>query len=153
VLLGIDHVGIACRDIHGSMRRYRELFGLDVVRFEERPASGVLEAMLAVSPTALTTAVGGARDGHRVVSYVQLLQPLRDDTALGRFLHEHGEGIQHVGYAVADLASVVPELERRGARLVPDMPAHGILGSSIAFLEPSSAAGVLTELVEIDEHR
>lgn len=141
MILGIDHVGIACADIQRSMRRYEELFGFKVVKYEERPASGVLEAMMASRDPA------GEPGG--VQSYVQLLQPTRDDTALARFLRENGEGLQHVGLAVTHLASMLNSLTGRGVSIVPDMPSHGIFGSSIAFLEPSSLGGVLTELVEV----
>src|SRR5579863_2734571 len=103
MILGIDHVGIACRDIGRSMERYQELFGVELVKYEERPASGVLEAMLA-SPAGTFSAPGAIR------SYVQLLQPVRDNTALARFLHEHGEGLQHVGYAVTRISPVLTRL-------------------------------------------
>lgn len=142
MILGIDHVGIACADLQNSMARYQDLFDLQLVRLEERPASGVIEAMLAARMHA-EAPPGTLR------SYVQLLQPTRQDTALARFLEEHGEGIQHVGYAVTRIAPVLAHMASRGIHVVPDMPRHGILGSSIAFLEPSCLGGVLTELVEV----
>ena len=141
MILGIDHVGIACADIRAAIARYERLFDLEVVKYEERPASGVLEAMLA---TRAAAPVPGARS-----TYVQLLQPTRDDTALARFLEERGEGIQHVGYAVRSIAPVLAHLAGNDVHVVPDMPAHGIFGQSIAFLEASSIGGVLTELVEV----
>lgn len=143
MILGIDHVGIACADIQRSIRRYEDLFGFEVVVYEERPASGVLEAMMASRDA--PSEPGDAR------SYVQLLQPTRDDTALARFLSVHGEGLQHVGFAVTHLAPHLDRLTGKGVSIVPDMPPHGIFGSSIAFLEPSSMGGVLTELVEVGE--
>lgn len=142
MILGIDHVGIACSDIERSMQRYQDLFELELVKFEERPSSGVLEAMLA-GPAERVGSPGGIR------SYVQLLQPTRDDTALARFLGEFGEGLQHVGYAVTQIAPLLGHLKRSGVAVVADMPTHGIFGSSIAFLEPASMGGVLTELVEV----
>jgi len=142
MILGVDHVGIACTDIQRAIRRYEELFDLELAKYEERPASGVLEAMLA-SRTDPSTMPGGRK------SYVQLLQPTRGDTALARFLRLNGEGLQHVGYAVTSVASVLAHLRTKDVRVIPDMPDHGIFGQSIAFLEASSIGGVLTELVEV----
>lgn len=144
MLASIDHVGIACSDIDRSIHRYQMLFGLQVTKYEDRPVSGVLEAMLRVAPSGSElTALSGA-------SYVQLLQPTRSDTALAQFLRERGEGVQHIGYGVVDLQAALRQLRRHGVNLVPDMPQHGIFGNSIAFLEASSIGGVLTELVQLD---
>lgn len=142
MILGIDHVGIACADIRSTIAQYQKLFDLEVVKYEERPASGVLEAMLA------SRAAAGPDPGGRR-SYVQLLQPTSGDTALARFLEERGDGIQHVGYAVRSIAPVLAHLAGNDVHVVPDMPVHGIFGQSIAFLEASSIGGVLTELVEV----
>src|SRR5579862_1069732 len=119
MILGVDHVGIACTDIQRAIRRYEELFDLELAKYEERPASGVLEAMLA-SRTDPSTMPGGRQ------SYVQLLQPTRGDTALARFLRLNGEGLQHVGYAVTSVASVLAHLRTKDVRVIPDMPDHGI---------------------------
>ena len=61
MLLTIDHVGIACRNLDAAIERYVDVFGLTVVARETNAEQGVEEAMLA-------TASG--------TSYVQLLEPL-----------------------------------------------------------------------------
>jgi len=81
-------------------------------------------------------------------SYVQLLEPLGDDTPVGRFLARRGEGIHHVGYAVADVVSALETIGGRGVRLIDRRPRHGSMGASIAFLHPADLGGVLTELVQ-----
>jgi methylmalonyl-CoA/ethylmalonyl-CoA epimerase len=80
--------------------------------------------------------------------YVQLLEPLGDDTPVGRFLKRRGEGIHHVGYAVADVVSALEAIGGRGVRLIDRRPRHGSMGASIAFLHPADLGGVLTELVQ-----
>jgi methylmalonyl-CoA/ethylmalonyl-CoA epimerase len=79
---------------------------------------------------------------------VQLLEPLGDDTPVGRFLARRGEGIHHVGYAVADVVSALEAIGGRGVRLIDRRPRHGSMGASIAFLHPADLGGVLTELVQ-----
>ena len=65
MLLTIDHVGIACRNLDAAIERYVSVFGLTVASQEVNAEQGVREAMLATESG---------------TSYVQLLQPLSPDT-------------------------------------------------------------------------
>ncbi len=136
MLLQIDHVGIACRDLDAAVARYQEAFGLTVVSREVIPEQGVREAMLRVGQPAAGT------------SWVQLLEPLGPDTPVGKFLARRGEGLHHVGYAVADIRTALAELAPKPFRLIDERPRHGSMGASIAFLHPADLGGVLTELVQ-----
>jgi methylmalonyl-CoA/ethylmalonyl-CoA epimerase len=138
MLLRIDHVGVACRSLDAAIERYVSVFGLAVVSREVNEEQGVKEAMLAT--TGLSTSEG--------TSYVQLLEPLGPDTPVGRFLERRGEGMHHVGYAVADVTAALAEIGGRGVRLIDSRPRHGSMGASIAFLHPGDLGGVLTELVQ-----
>jgi len=143
VLTRIDHVGIACRDLEAATAFYEATFGLTVVSRETNSEQGVREAMLVVSdgPAEASGALAGA-------SYVQLLEPLGPATPVGRFLERRGEGIHHVGYAVADIEAAMAAVSDTGVRLLDARPRHGSMGASIAFLHPADVGGVLTELVE-----
>jgi methylmalonyl-CoA/ethylmalonyl-CoA epimerase len=138
LLTRIDHVGIACADLDRAVGLYQATFGLEVVSLEVNPEQGVREAMLRVGP-------GGGAAGP---GYVQLLEPLGDDTPVGRFLARRGEGIHHVGYGVSDIGSALAEIAGTGVRLIDSRPRHGSMGASIAFLHPADLGGVLTELVQ-----
>jgi methylmalonyl-CoA/ethylmalonyl-CoA epimerase len=133
----IDHVGIAVVNLDAAVERYAETFALEVVAIETNPQQGVREAMLRLGAGALAPA-----------SYVQLLEPLSDDTPVGRFLARRGEGLHHVGYAVDDVARELETLSAQGIELVDQRPRHGSLGASIAFIHPKGLHGVLTELVQ-----
>jgi len=143
VLTRIDHVGIACRDLEAATAFYEATFGLTVISRETNSEQGVREAMLVVSD--LPAEVSGALAG---ASYVQLLEPLGPATPVGRFLERRGEGIHHVGYAVADIEAAMAAVSETGVRLLDARPRHGSMGASIAFLHPADVGGVLTELVE-----
>jgi methylmalonyl-CoA/ethylmalonyl-CoA epimerase len=133
MLLKIDHVGIACKSLEATIERYTSVFGLSVVSQEVNDEQGVREAMLA-------TGSG--------TSYVQLVEPLRDDSPVGKFLAKRGEGMHHVGYEVADVTAALAEIGQTGVRLIDKRPRHGSMGASIAFLHPADLGGVLTELVQ-----
>ena len=141
LLTRIDHVGIACRDLSKAIELYRATFGLEVVSREENEEQGVREAMLAVGPDAAFAVAGGP-------GYVQLLEPLRPDTPVGKFIARRGEGIHHVGYGVADITAAMAAIGATGVRLIDERPRHGSMGASIAFLHPADLGGVLTELVQ-----
>ncbi len=126
-------MGIACRSLDEAIERYVSVFGFSLASQETNEEQGVREAMLA------------ADEGS---SYVQLLEPLGDDTPVGRFLARRGEGIHHVGYAVPDVTAALETIGGRGVRLIDQRPRHGSMGASIAFLHPADLGGVLTELVQ-----
>ncbi|WP_322760755.1 methylmalonyl-CoA epimerase [Frankia sp. Cr2] len=132
----IDHVGIAVRDLDTSIAWYETTFGLTVAAREVNEEQGVREAMLLV----VDAAPGG--------SYVQLLEPIREDSPVGKFLARNGEGVHHVGYGVDDVEGAMAAIAGQGVRLVDKRPRHGSMGASIAFLHPKDTGGVLTELVQ-----
>jgi methylmalonyl-CoA/ethylmalonyl-CoA epimerase len=136
VLSRIDHVGIACRDLDAKIAFYESTFGLTVASIEVNEGQGVREAMMQVGKDAAGS------------SYVQLLEPLGPDTPVGRFLERRGEGVHHVGYAVADITAALAAVGATGVRLIDERPRHGSMGASIAFLHPADIGGVLTELVQ-----
>ena len=127
----LDHVALAVRDLDKAIDDYRRLFGSEPLHREVVEEQGVEEAMIAV---------GG--------SFVQLLQPLSEDTPVGRFLATRGEGLHHVALAVADIDGALEHLKQEGARLVDEEPRIGGGGARIAFVHPKAFAGTLVELVE-----
>ena len=136
MLTRIDHVGIACHDLEEKIGFYESVFGLTVVSREVNEEQGVREAMLHVA------------DAPAGSSYVQLLEPLSEDTPVGKFLARRGEGVHHIGYGVANIRAALDAVGAGGVRLLDERPRHGSMGASIAFLHPKDVGGVLTELVE-----
>ena len=128
----IDHVGIAVPDLESAVERYRETFGVEPVHRERVESQGVEEVLFRVG-----------------VSYIQLLGALAPDTPVGRFLDKHGGGMHHIAYRVDDVVAAIETLKVRGARLVDEAPRPGSRGTTIAFVHPASAEGVLVELVQV----
>ncbi len=135
-ILGIDHVGIAVADLDEAIAWYGEAFGLVATHAEVNEEQGVREAMLS------------AGDGSDNAAAVQLLAPLRPDSAIGKFLDRNGPGIQQMAYRVVDIEATSDALRAQGKRLLYPEPRRGTAGSRINFLHPKDAGGVLVELVE-----
>jgi methylmalonyl-CoA/ethylmalonyl-CoA epimerase len=131
LLMKIDHLGIAVRSIGDSLAFYRDALGLELLGTETVEDQGVNIAMIRVGE-----------------SRIELLEPVSGETAVGRFVAKRGEGLHHICYEVEDLASKLNELKSHGARLLEGYPRRGAEGKLVAFLHPTSANGVLVELVE-----
>ena len=79
---------------------------------------------------------------------IELLEPLSKETPVGRFIERRGPGVQQIAIDVADIESMISDLIDIGVRMVSEEPVIGSDGHRIAFVHPSSAGGVLIELVE-----
>lgn len=133
MFLRVDHVGVAVPDLDEAIAWYDTTFGLRSVHEEVNEEQGVREAMLAVG------------DG---TTRIQLLAPLRPDSAIAKFLDRSGPGIQQIAYTVEDVEAVAETLRGKGLRLLYDAPRRGTAGSRVNFVHPKDAGGVLVELVQ-----
>jgi methylmalonyl-CoA/ethylmalonyl-CoA epimerase len=127
---GIHHLGVAVEDLDAAVDTYRDLYGAELEHRETVPDQGVEAAALRVG------------DGR-----VELLASLGDETPVGKFLASRGPGMHHVAYEVDDLPAELGRLARQGAELIDDQPRRGLYGLQVAFVHPSAAHGVLSELV------
>ena len=127
----IDHVGIAVDGDSPFLGWLGDVFGL-------RP--GPAEDVASAGARVRFIDTGGAR--------LELVEPLASDSPVARFIQRRGAGLHHVAIRVARLDDVLEQLRARGVRLVDDTPRQGAHGTRIAFVHPSSAGGVLVELVE-----
>src|ERR1044071_9836624 len=131
----IDHLGIAVRSISDSLAFYREVLGLELVGTGTVDDQDVHVAFLQVGE-----------------SRIELLEPLSENTAVGRFIAKRGERLHHICYEVENLATKLAELKARGVRMLDGYPRRGAEGKLVAFLHPASANGVLVELTEKADH-
>jgi methylmalonyl-CoA/ethylmalonyl-CoA epimerase len=127
----IDHLGIAVRSISDSLAFYRDALGMEVAGTERVEDQGVTVALLPAGE-----------------SRIELLEPVSEDSPVGRFIQKRGEGLHHICYEVEGLEAKLAELRSRGVRVLDGYPRRGAEGRLVAFLHPSAANGVLVELVE-----
>ncbi len=139
VVLTIDHVGIAVPDLEAAIAFQRQTFGLEVTHREVNEEQGVAEAMLS------------APDAPAGAAALQLLAPLRVDSAIGAFIDRSGPGLQQLAYRVADVEAAAEALRARGVRVLYETAKVGTGGSLINFAHPKDTGGVLVELVQLAE--
>jgi len=129
-MFSIDHLGIAVRSLTSAKGIYEKL-GLTLSPEEVVEGERVKVVMIPVGESRL-----------------ELLEPTGEDSAVAKFLAKRGEGLHHVSLRVPDLAAAVVKLKQDGVRLVSDEIKIGAGGHRYIFVHPSSAGGVLLELVE-----
>jgi methylmalonyl-CoA/ethylmalonyl-CoA epimerase len=127
----IDHIGVAVDDLAEAIALYSERLGMPLQHRETVEEQGVEAVLLGVGE-----------------NHVELLRPLAQETAVGRFLERNGPGLHHVAYGTDDIDSALKAVRDAGLRLIDERPRTGIRNTRVAFVHPKSTGGVLTELVE-----
>jgi methylmalonyl-CoA epimerase len=125
----LDHIGIAVTDLEAALCFYRDALGLDVSTPHVVPIEQVRVTFVPVGESTL-----------------ELLEATTDSSAIARFTARRGPGLHHLTLLVDDLQSALDQLKARGVRLIDEAPRPGAHGSSVAFIHPSAAQGVLIEL-------
>lgn len=125
--LPLDHVAIAVTSLEEVCSLYELISG------ETRTTPEVLEAQ-----------------GVRVafVGSIEFLEPLDPETSVGRFISARGPSLHHVAYRTADIISEISRLKKNGFEVIDPEPRPGAKGHLVTFLHPSTAGGVLIELVQ-----
>ncbi len=126
----IDHLGVAVRALDDALAFWERTLGLRLAGIEEVPHEKVRVAMLEAGE-----------------SRIELLEPAAADSVIARFLEKRGPGLHHVALRVPDLEAALLRLRQAGARILNE-PQTGAGGHRYVFVHPSSAAGVLLELIE-----
>jgi len=129
----IHHIGHAVVDLEAAVDAYARLFGAVAEHRETVPAQGV---------EAVSLRVGSAR--------IELLRPLGADTPVGRFMVSRGPGMHHIAFGVDDVRAALRDAAAGGAELIDEEPHAGLFGLQVAFIHPSSVAGVLVEYVQLE---
>ena len=132
MFVGVDHVGVAVKNLDEAIGVYRDVLGFK------------LEAVHVLTERKVRVAFfssGGETN-------IELLEPIGSDSPVAKFLESRGEGVQHFAVRVKDIEAVLAKLKRKGIALVDDKPRTGAEGAKIAFVHPKSTKGVLMELVE-----
>jgi methylmalonyl-CoA epimerase len=126
----VHHVGLAVADLDAALDTYLALFGAELEHRARVDDQGV---------NAAAVRVGDSR--------VELVEPLGDDTPVGRFLARRGPGMHHIAYRVDDVRAELARLGAAGVHLIDTEPHTGLFGLQVAFVHPDAVHGVLTELV------
>lgn len=127
----IHHLGIAVKDVKLALEDLSKAFGLASEGVEEVPSQKVKVGFLRV---------GEVR--------VELLEPVEEESAVGKFLASRGEGFHHLALESDDIEADLRKAESAGLALIDRTARPGAHGTKVAFIHPKSSHGVLVELVQ-----
>lgn len=127
----IHHIDYVVRDLSRAIEQYRKIFNVPLENRERLESRGIELARFRLGET-----------------WIILVQPVRDDSPVKRFLDEHGEGFFHIAYEVSDVEGVASDLKARGIKLMPDSPRRGVEGWKLVDIAMEETLGVMTQLVE-----
>ena len=131
----LDHIGIACEELD-SASKFWNLIGLIQGEDELVESQGV------------TTRFFSTSEGNTETPKIELLEPTKADTPIGRFLSKRGPGIQQICFRVDNLQEMISFLLENGVQMIDKEPKEGSHGALIAFVHPKSTGGVLVELAQ-----
>ncbi len=127
----LDHIGVAVADLAGAAARWRPLLGAPSGAPEEVRGQGVRVAFLSAGSV-----------------HVELLEAVRPDSPVGRFVAKRGEGLHHLAFRVPSVDAALSDLIRRGEPVVDRNARPGARGRKVGFAQPAAFGGVLVEFVE-----
>jgi methylmalonyl-CoA epimerase len=120
----IDHVAIALPSIASAVPLFRDVLGGQFLSGGDNDETGIRLAHFAL---------GGFK--------IELLQPIHDDSVLGRHLSRRGEGFHHLTFMVDDVDLVERGLAAHGYSTVGTSATHPRWTET--FLPPSATFGAL----------
>lgn len=127
MIKGIDHIGIAIRNVEEGRKFYQFALGFDA----SIPTIGRTIKMSMIK-------AGDVK--------IELMEPVRNGV-IARFLEKSGEGFHHICFEVDDIEAEIKSLMAKGIDMVGKNPQEGAEGK-IAFLRPKATHGVLIELLQ-----
>ena len=127
----ISHLGIAVKDLKTASEMYRKLLGSEPSEMEFVAEQKVNVVKFKIGE-----------------STIELLEGTSPDSPIAKFIEKRGEGIHHVAYESDDVKTDLKRLDEEGFELINREPKVGSDNMLIAFVNPKSVGGVLTEVCQ-----
>ncbi|MFH1699077.1 MAG: methylmalonyl-CoA epimerase [Candidatus Zixiibacteriota bacterium] len=128
----IDHIGIAIENLDQAIETYSLLLNQEPNEIETIEDQKVRVAIF--------------KTGN---SKIELLEGLRTDSPISKFIAKRGPGIHHLCLIVENLELELKRLKASGRQLIDETPRIGTGGSKVAFIHPRSSSGILIELKQL----
>ena len=125
----VEHIGIAVKDLDISIPLFAQLLDSPCYKTEQVESEQVHTAFFQKGETK-----------------IELLQGLKPDSIITRYVEKKGEGMHHIAFEVADIHAEMQRLAAAGFTLLSDVPKLGADNKLICFLHPKGTNGVLIEL-------
>jgi methylmalonyl-CoA/ethylmalonyl-CoA epimerase len=130
----LNHIGIAANNLP-ALKKVFSLLGLEISHSEAVQDQGVVTHFLPLplQPTAL--------------EFLEVSDPAG---TVAKFIEKRGPGIHHLSFMVkkGELDPLCAKMKSQGMKLTYETPRPGAHAMRMNFIHPSSAGGILIELME-----
>ncbi len=133
-MASLDHIGIAVSHLPKIVKLFA-LLGLQLDHSVDVPEQGVRTHFIPLPKSS---------------SNIELLEITDPEGTVAQFLRKRGPGIHHLAFSLdpGSLEAISEKLRTEGYRLIYSESKRGAHGAKINFIHPSTAEGILIELME-----
>ena len=142
-LPALGQIGVVVRNLDPVVSFLEESFGLGPFRIEELEAPNVWDRG---QEKHIKARLGFAMMGQVELELIHIVE---GDSVHLEFLRQHGEGIHHLGFRVADFEAKLERAKAMGFEVLQTGP----LGRFYAYLDTRRQGGIIFELIETDASR
>ena len=139
----VGQIGVVVEDLDRVASFLESSFGLGPFRVEEVEAPNVWDRG---QEKRIKARLGFATMGQVELELIHIVE---GDSVHLEFLREHGEGIHHLGFRVADFEAKLQQAREMGLEVLQTGP----LGRFYAYLDTRRHGGLIFELIEDDSTR
>lgn len=129
MIKGVEHIGIAVKDLDAAEKQFEKLLGVSSYKREIVESEGVITSFFKI---------GNVK--------IELLAAVNENSTIAKFIDKRGEGIHHIALATDSASNELERLENSGFQLINKETKAGADEMLIGFVHPKSVHGVLTEL-------
>ena len=130
-MLKIEHIGVAVKSLETSIPLFEQLLNTPCYKKETVETEAVETAFFQVGE-----------------SKIELLEALKPESPIAKFIDKKGEGMHHVAFEVENIEAEMKRLSALGFELLNEMPKRGADNKLVCFLHPKTTNGMLVELCE-----
>ena len=130
-MMKVEHVGIAVESLMTSIPLFEKLLNTPCYKTEDVWSENVKTAFFKTGETK-----------------IELLQSLKSDGVIKKFLDKKGEGIHHIAFEVEDIYEEIKRLKKEGFEILNETPKQGADNKLICFINPKGTNSILIELCQ-----
>jgi methylmalonyl-CoA/ethylmalonyl-CoA epimerase len=130
-MIGIEHIGIAVKQLEVSIPLFEKLLATNCYKTEEVASEQVKTAFFKTGETK-----------------IELLESTNPDGVIANFISKKGEGMHHIAFEVKDIVTEMERLHNEGFQLLQEKPKLGADNKLVCFLHPKTTNGILIELCQ-----
>ena len=120
-VIGVEHIGIAIKDLEKDAPFWSKVLGIEQTKTEDVDDQGVI------------TDIYDTGRGK-----IELLLSKYPDSPIGKFLKKRGPGIHHICLQVEDIEQSIKVLKKHGIETIGDKSSIGAEGFKVIFINPVS---------------